>query len=100
VGRCAPDRARDRGVAVLPTRGHVLDLPALVVELTDLTGVELVDLVDLGRAGPVLRERALVGCVALCAAVSGDVAAAEVAAVGGWVETDANRRRALSLLAS
>lgn len=95
-----PDRARDLDVAVLPERGRVLDLSALVVELMDLTGVDLVDLADLSRAGPVLRERALVGCVALFEARPGDYAAAQIAAIGERVDTDANRRLALSLLAS
>ena len=93
-----PDGARDLDVAVLPERG--LDLAALVVALTDLTGVQELDVADLGRAGPVLRERALVGCVPVYEAGPGQYAAAQAAAVGERVDTDADRRLDLSLHAS
>lgn len=95
-----PGSARDLDVAALPERGCTLDTPALVVDLVDLTGVQDVDLADLSRAGPVLRERALVGCVPLFEHVSGAYAAAQIAAVGERVDTDANRRLNLSLSSS
>jgi predicted nucleotidyltransferase len=95
-----PETARDLDVAALPVPGGALDLPALVVALTDLTGTQHVDVADLGRADPVLRERALVGCLPLFEGRSGAFAAAQAAAVGERVDTDANRRLNLALLAS
>lgn len=95
-----PQAARDLDVAALPEPGRVLDLPALVVDLTDLAGLQEVDLADLGRADPVLRERALVACVPLFESRQGAFAAAQGAAVGERVDTDANRRLNLALLAT
>lgn len=95
-----PDRARDLDIAALPELGRALDVLPLVVALVDLTGVQEVDLADLGRAGPVLRERALVGCVPLFESEPGAYAAAQTAAIGERVDTDANRRLNLTLLGS
>lgn len=95
-----PATARDLDVAALPEPGSSLDLPALVVALTDLTGTQHVDVADLGRADPVLRERALVACLPLFEARPGASAAAQAAAVGERVDTDANRRLNLALLTS
>ena len=93
-----PATARDLDVAALPLPRQLLDVPALAVELSDLTGQD-VDVADLSRASPVLRERALVGCVALFEDRPGAYAAAQVSAVAERVDTDANRRLNLALLA-
>ena len=95
-----PQTARDLDVAALPEPGRVLDLPGLIVDLTDLAGLQAVDVADLSRADPVLRERALVACVPLYESRPGAFAAAQGAAVGERVDTDANRRLNLALLAS
>ena len=42
----------------------------------------------LDRAGPVARERALVGCLALYESESGAYARAQIAAVGERMDTD------------
>jgi len=70
----------------------------LVTDLVDLTAVSSVDLAHLNRAGPLLRERALVGCVALYESGPGRYAAAQTAAIGERIETDAARRADLELL--
>lgn len=97
AARGAPG-ARDLDIAVLTGSEGGLDLVALVNELVDLTGVDAVDVVHLDRAGPVLRERALVGCIPLYESSSGAYAAAQVAAVAERIETDAGRRLDLELL--
>lgn len=94
-----PDSARDLDVGVLSEHDSELDVPGLVVALTDLAGLQDVDVADLRRAGPVLRERALVGCVPLYESWPGAYAAAQAAAVGERVDTDVNRRLALAMLA-
>jgi predicted nucleotidyltransferase len=95
-----PGTARDLDVAALPEPGASFDLAALTVALVDLCGTQDVDVANLGRADPVLRERALVGCLPLFESRPGAFAAAQAAAVGERVDTDANRRLNLSLLAS
>lgn len=90
--------ARDLDVGVLSEPDMPFDLPALVNDLVELTGVEQVDLVHLNRAGPVLRERALVGALALFESAAGRYADAQTAAIGERIETDALRRLDLSLL--
>lgn len=63
-----------------------------------MTRVEAVDLAHLNRAGPVLRERALVGSVALFESAPGRFADAQTAAIGERIETDPMRRLDLDLL--
>jgi predicted nucleotidyltransferase len=88
---------RDLDVGVLfRVRGDVL---GLLEDLVALTGTERVDLADLGRAGPVLRERALVGAVALYEAEAGDYARAQMAAMLERMDTDWLRRLDLELMA-
>lgn len=91
--------ARDLDVAVVIERGRTLDAVSLVTDLMDLTGVDAVDLAHLNRGGPLIRERALVGCVALFESEEGAFAAAQTAAIGQRIETDAMRRLDLELLA-
>lgn len=91
--------ARDLDVAVLSEPDTSLDALALVADLVELTGVEKIDLAHLNRGGPVLRERALVGSVPLFESAAGRYAAAQTAAIGERIETDALRRLDLELLA-
>lgn len=91
--------ARDLDVAVLTEPGLPFDPVALVTDLVDLTGVERVDLAHLNRGGPVIRERALVGSVALFESAPGRYADAQTAAIGERIETDAMRRLDLEWLA-
>lgn len=84
-----PDGApRDLDVAVGAEPGRAFDLLALVGELTDLTGSDALDVLVLDRAGPVARERALVGCVALYESGPGVYANAQIAAVGERMDTE------------
>lgn len=91
--------ARDLDVAVLTEPGRPLDAIGLVNDLIELSGVDAVDLAHLNRAGPVLRERALVGVVPLFESEPGAFADAQTAAIGERIETDPLRRLDLDLLA-
>jgi hypothetical protein len=84
---------------VISEPGAPFDPVALVTALVELTGVGGIDLAHLNRAGPVLRERALVGAVPLFESAPGRYAAAQTAAIGEWIETDDMRRLDLELLA-
>lgn len=95
----ADPRARDLDVAVISEPAVPFDPVALITDLVELTGVEDIDLAHLNRAGPVIRERALVGSVALFESAPGRYAAAQTAAIGERIETDAMRRLDLELLA-
>jgi len=97
AARGAPE-ARDLDVAVLSEPDLPFDPVALVADLIGLTGVEDIDLTHLNRGSPVLRERALVGCVALFESGPGRYADAQTAAIGERIETDALRRLDLELL--
>lgn len=90
--------ARDLDVAVAFSPGAP-DLLALLDELSALTGSDDVDLLDLGSAGPVARERALVGCVALYESEHGLVARMRGDAIVQRMDTDWLRRLDLDLLA-
>jgi len=87
--------ARDLDIAVL---AGAVDPVLLVNDLIELTGVGAIDLALLAHAGPVLRERALVGCVPLFESGSGRYAAAQLAAIAERIETDPGRRLDLELL--
>lgn len=97
AARAEPD-ARDLDVGVLGEPGRQLDPVAVVNALSEVAEFERVDLADLDRAGPVLRERALVGCIPLYERTSGRYAAAQTAAIAERIETDAGRRLELELL--
>jgi predicted nucleotidyltransferase len=97
TGRGEP-RPRDLDIGVLFEHDHHPDLLALITALDELTGAEN-DVAHLNRAGPVLRERALVGAVGLFESEPGALADAMVAAVAERIDTDANRRLDLELLA-
>jgi predicted nucleotidyltransferase len=98
TGRGEP-RPRDLDVAVGYERGRRADLLALLDDLVELAGTEDVDLLVLDDAGPVARERALVGCVPLYESAAGEYALAQMAAMTERMETDWLRRLDLDLLA-
>lgn len=90
---------RDLDVAVRFEPGHRRDLLALLDELIRLTGSDDIDLLVLDDAGPVARERALVGCVALYESESGAYANAQMAAMCERMDTDWLRRLDLQAMA-
>lgn len=92
-------RARDLDVGVVSEPDTSFDPVPLINDLVALTGVEAIDLAHLNRASSVLRERALVGSVPLFESGAGRYAAAQTAAIGERIETDAMRRLDLELLA-
>jgi predicted nucleotidyltransferase len=94
------ERARDLDVGILTERGVSFDAVAAVADLVELTGTDAVDVAHLNRGGPVLRERALVGSVALYESAPGALADAQAIAIGERIETDPMRRLNLRLLAS
>ena len=91
---------RDLDVAVGLEPGAAGDLLALIDDLSGLTGSEGIDVMVLHRAGPVARERALVGCLALYESEPGAYATAQMAAVGERMDTDWLRALDLETLRS
>jgi predicted nucleotidyltransferase len=89
--------ARDLDIGVI-TEGADLDVVTLTADLMDLTGTDRVDLAHLNRAGPVLKERALVGSIGLYEGDVGALATAQAAAIGERIDTDPMRRLDLELL--
>lgn len=98
IGRGEP-QGNDLDIGVLTELGAPFDLLGAAADLSALSGVDAVDVVHLNRAGPVLRERALVGSVALYESEPGALATAQAAAIGERIDTDASRRLDLELLA-
>ena len=94
-GETAP---RDLDVGVLFEHDARPDVLELMADLTELARVD-VDLAHLNRAGPVLRERALLGTVGLFESSPGALATAATAALGERIDTDPSRRLDLELLA-
>jgi predicted nucleotidyltransferase len=90
--------ARDLDVGVLLERGAAIDHLRLIDDLERLTEAN-VDLVHLNDAGPVLRERALVGSVVLDESEPGAWASASTAAMVERMDTEWLRRLDLDLLA-
>lgn len=74
------------------------DVLGLLDELYRFTGYEGFDILDLDRAGPVARERALVGCRLLYQAAPGTFANRQIAAIMERLDTDEFRRIDLGLL--
>lgn len=91
--------ARDLDVAVGFEHGSRPDLLLLIDALSRLTGSDDLDLLVLDRAGPVARERALVGCLPLFESSRGAYARARDRAMMERMETDWLRRLDLELLA-
>lgn len=90
---------RDVDVAVRFRKDTAADLLGLLDALHALTGFEGYDVLDLARAGPVARERALVGCRLLYQARAGLFARAQIGAIMQRLDTDEMRRVELALLA-
>lgn len=92
---CDPN---DVDLAVRFEHGRPHDLLALLDELYRLTGYEEFDVLDLARAGPLARERALVGARVLHEAEPGSFAVEQIAAIMERLDTDAMRRVELALM--
>jgi len=98
AARANPD-ARDLDLAVAFERDRPHDVLALLAELVDLGGTDAIDLMELDRAGPVARERALVATVPLFESERGAFARLQMAAMLERMDTDWLRRLDLDLLA-
>lgn len=97
TARGAPE-PRDLDIAVLHRPGRVVDYPGVIGDLQIAAGGDI-DLAVLDGAGPVLRERALVGVVPLYEYRAGDWARAATAAVLERMDTAWMRRLDLEQLA-
>lgn len=80
--------ARDLDVAVRFEPGSTPDVLVLLDDLSRLTGSDQIDLMVLDTAGPVARERALVGCIALFESETGAYADAQMAAMCERMDSD------------
>ncbi len=87
----------DIAVAFQPDRRG--DPVGLIVDLGAIAGSGDLDLMDLGRAGPVARERALVACVPLFERERGTFARLQMAAMLERMETAWLRRLDLEAMA-
>lgn len=87
----------DVDLAVLPL--DAFDALGFLDELYRFTGFEGFDLLDLSRAGPVARERALVGVRLLHERTPGLFATTQIAAIMERMDTDEMRRLQLELMA-
>jgi predicted nucleotidyltransferase len=92
------ERARDLDVAVL--LGPDGDLLDVVNALIEMTGYQHVDVLDLGRAGPVAIEQALVDTLPLHERVPGTLAALRDRAIVRRMDTEWLRRLDLDLMRS
>lgn len=90
--------ARDLDIGVLLEGGARIDYLGLIDDLQQITQANI-DVVHLNPAGPVLRERALVGSVVLDESEPGAWAAASTAAMQDRMDSDWLRRMALDFLA-
>lgn len=79
---------RDLDVAVRPEPGRRGDVLALLDDLSRLTGSDDIDLMVLDTAGPVAKERALVGCLALFESEPTAYADAQMAAMCERMDSD------------
>lgn len=91
---------QDLDVAIGFEPGKRGDVLALLDDLSRLTGSDDVDLLVLDDAGPVARERALVGCLALYESEQSAYALTQVAAMLDRMDTDWMRALDLQTLRS
>jgi predicted nucleotidyltransferase len=89
----------DLDIAVAFERGTSGDALSLLSDLVDLTESDRLDIMDLGSAGAVARERALVGCVPLFERQRGEFARSQMAAISESLDTAWLRQLELELLA-
>lgn len=89
----------DLDIGVLTDHGADFDLYGFVTEVIRIVGLEQVDVAHLNAAGPLLRERALIGAIILYEREPGTWARASTAAVMERMDTDWLRRLGLELLA-
>jgi predicted nucleotidyltransferase len=92
------EEPRDVDLAVRFERGVPGDVLTMLDDLYQLTGYEGFDVLDLDRAGPLARERALVGGRLLYQERDGLFATTQIAAIMERMDTDEMRRVALELL--
>jgi predicted nucleotidyltransferase len=90
---------RDLDIGVLTERGADFGLFEFVTDVIELVGLEQVDVAHLNAAGPLLRERALIGSIILHESEPGMWARASTAAVMERLDTEWLRRLSLELLA-
>ena len=88
---------RDLDLAVRFTSAHP-DLLGLLDDLGSLAGTSMIDLMNLGSAGPVARERALVDAIPLIEESAGEFANAQIAAIMEHMDTAWLRRLDLDLM--
>lgn len=88
----------DVDLAVRFQRDASHDVLGLLDHLYRLTGYEDFDVLDLGRAGPLARERALVGAQVLHEANPGRFASEQIAAIMERIDTGEMRRAELALM--
>lgn len=93
------DDPRDLDVAVGFVPGAPADVLGLLEDLVALTGIEAIDLLVLEHAGPVAKERALVGAVPLYQNEPCAYANAQMAAMLERMETAWLRRLDLEAMA-
>lgn len=93
-----PVHARDIDIAVAARRGAALDILAVVNDFLWLTGSDDVDLLDLGRAGPVARQHALTYAELLYESEPGEFANAQLQATMERMDTDWMRDMDLRLM--
>lgn len=98
VGRGEPD-PQDLDIGALTEYVADFDLFGFVTDITDLVGLKQVDVAHLNAAGPLLRERALIGSVILYEGEPGTWARASTAAAMERMDTDWLRQLSLDLLA-
>ena len=84
--------AADLDLAFAFEPSHTGDVLVLLADLVELTGTGAIDLMDLERAEPVARERALVGGVPLYESEPGVFARAQMAAMLERMDTAWLRR--------
>jgi hypothetical protein len=94
-----PANARDIDIAVAPRRGTSLDILGVINDFLWLTGSDDVDLLDLGRAGPVARLHALTYAELLYESEPGEFARAQLAATMERMDTEWFREFGLRLMA-
>lgn len=83
---------RDLDLAIAFEPGVEADVVGLLGDLSEIVSTDRIDVMDLGRAGPVARERALVATVPLYESEPGAFALAQMAAMLERMETAWLRR--------